>query len=45
MMAETLNQAMTGRDVAGHLNVDEKTVYRLPNRGNLPGFNVAIAIG
>ena len=32
---------MTVRDVAGHLNVDEKTVYRLAQRGELPGFKVA----
>jgi excisionase family DNA binding protein len=33
--------AMTVRDVAGYLNVDEKTVYRLTKRGSLPGFKVA----
>lgn len=33
--------AMTVRDVAGYLNVDEKTVYRLAQRGELPGFKVA----
>lgn len=32
---------MTVRDVAGYLNVDEKTVYRLAQRGGLPGFKVA----
>lgn len=32
---------MTVRDVAGYLNVDEKTVYRLAKRGELPGFKVA----
>jgi len=32
---------MTVRDVAGYLNVDEKTVYRLTKRGCLPGFKVA----
>lgn len=36
-----VDQAMTVRDVAGYLNVDEKTVYRLAKRGNLPGFKVA----
>lgn len=41
MMADTPDQAMTVRDVAGYLNVDEKTVYRLTNRGGLPGFKVA----
>ena len=35
------NQAMTVRDVASYLNVDEKTVYRLAKRGELPGFKVA----
>ncbi len=29
MMADAADQAMTVRDVAGYLNVDEKTVYRL----------------
>ncbi len=33
--------AMTVREVAGYLNVDEKTVYRLAKRGDLPGFKVA----
>lgn len=32
---------MTVRDVAGYLNVHEKTVYRLAQRGDLPGFKVA----
>lgn len=32
---------MTVRDVALYLNVDEKTVYRLAQRGELPGFKVA----
>jgi len=32
---------MTIRDVAALLNVDEKTVYRLSQRGELPGFKVA----
>ena len=34
-------QTMTVRDVARHLNVDTKTVYRLAQRGRLPGFKVA----
>jgi excisionase family DNA binding protein len=29
--------------VAGYLNVDEKTVYRLAKRGDLPRFKVADA--
>ena len=32
---------MTVRDVALYLKVDEKTVYRLAQRGKLPGFKVA----
>jgi excisionase family DNA binding protein len=33
--------AMTVRDVAGFLSVDEKTIYRLAQQGKLPGFKVA----
>jgi len=40
-MAREPEQAMTVRDVASYLNVDEKTVYRLAKRGELPGFKVA----
>jgi excisionase family DNA binding protein len=40
-MARTPEPAMTVRDMAGYLNVDEKTVYRLVSRGKLPGFKVA----
>lgn len=32
---------MTVRDVAGYLSVDEKTIYRLTQRDDLPGFKVA----
>jgi excisionase family DNA binding protein len=32
---------MTVREVAGYLNVNEKTVYRLAQRRALPGFKVA----
>lgn len=32
---------MRVRDVAAYLNVDEKTIYRLAKRGELPGFKVA----
>jgi excisionase family DNA binding protein len=32
---------MTVREVASYLNVDEKTIYRLAKRGDLPGFKVA----
>jgi len=31
---------MTVQEVAEYLNVDPKTVYRLVNRGELPGFKV-----
>lgn len=33
--------AMTVREVAAYLNVNEKTVYRLAQNGELPGFKVA----
>ena len=33
--------AMTVREVATYLNVNEKTVYRLAQRRALPGFKVA----
>lgn len=33
--------AMTVREVAIYLNVNEKTVYRLAQRRELPGFKVA----
>ena len=32
---------MSVHDVAAYLNVDEKTIYRLAQRGELPGFKVA----
>ena len=35
------NRAMTVRDVAEYLNVSEKSVYRLAQRRQLPGFKVA----
>ena len=31
-------RAMTVREVASYLNVNEKTVYRLAQRRELPGF-------
>ena len=40
-MPHKANQALTVRDVAAYLNVDEKTIYRLAQRGELPGFKVA----
>ena len=33
--------ALTVRQVAEYLNVNEKTIYRLAQRGELPGFKVA----
>ena len=33
--------AMTVQEVAEYLNVDPKTVYRMVNRGELPGFKVS----
>ncbi len=33
--------AMTVREVAAYLNVAEKTIYRLAQKGDLPGFKVA----
>lgn len=41
MENDQTTQTMTVRDVARHLNVDRKTVYRLAQRGRLPGFKVA----
>jgi excisionase family DNA binding protein len=40
-MPKKPDPAMTVRDVALYLNVDEKTIYRLAQRGELPGFKVA----
>ena len=40
-MAEQPPPAMTVRDVAGFLAVDEKTIYRLVQQGKIPGFKVA----
>ena len=40
-MVEQPPPAMTVRDVAGALAVDEKTIYRLAQQGKLPGFKVA----
>ena len=39
-MQTEVEPAMTVRDVAAFLNVDEKTIYRLVTRGELPGFKV-----
>ena len=40
-MAEQPPPALTVRDVAVFLAVDEKTIYRLAQQGKLPGFKVA----
>ena len=40
-MTSDIEPAMTVREVATLLNVDEKTIYRLAQRGELPGFKVA----
>ena len=39
-MHTVVEPAMTVRDVAAFLNVDEKTIYRLAQKGDLPGFKV-----
>jgi len=36
-----MDQALTVKDIALLLQVDEKTVYRLTQKGDLPGFKVA----
>jgi excisionase family DNA binding protein len=38
---QEIAQAITVKDVAVYLNVDEKTIYRLAQKGELPGFKVA----
>ena len=40
-MPSQVNTALTVRDVAKVLSVDEKTIYRLVQTGQLPGFKVA----
>ena len=39
-MPHIVEPAMTVQDVAAFLNVDEKTIYRLAQKGDLPGFKV-----
>ena len=39
-MQTEVEPALTVRDVATFLNVDEKTIYRFVTKGNLPGFKV-----
>ena len=45
LSSETINlkiePALTVRDLAMLLNVDEKTIYRLAQRGEVPGFKVS----
>ena len=41
MSDASVARAMTVREVASYLNVNEKTVYRLAQRRELPGFKVA----
>ena len=40
-MPRSVEPAMTVHDVAALLNVDEKTIYRLAQKGDLPGFKVS----
>jgi excisionase family DNA binding protein len=40
-MVDRRTQALTAHDVAGLLNVTEKTIYRLVQRAELPGFKKA----
>ena len=40
-MPRLVEPAMTVHDVAAFLNVDEKTIYRLAQKGDLPGFKVS----
>lgn len=41
MMADTHNQAIAVREVAGYLNVNEKAAYRLAKRGDISEFKMA----
>ena len=40
-MNVAIEPAMTVRDIATVLNVDEKTIYRMAQKGDLPGFKVS----
>jgi excisionase family DNA binding protein len=42
MNERSQSPALTVRHVAAYLNVNEKTVYRLAQRRELPGFTVAV---
>jgi excisionase family DNA binding protein len=39
-MQTDLEPALTVREVAAFLSVDEKTIYRLVTKGEIPGFKV-----
>ena len=39
-MQADFESAMTVKDVAAFLRVDEKTIYRLVTKGEIPGFKV-----
>ena len=39
--ARGIDPALTVKDVAALLNVDQKTIYRLAQRGEIPGFKVS----
>lgn len=41
LKSDSMDQALTVKEVALLLQVDEKTVYRLTQKGDLPGFKVA----
>lgn len=40
-LPQAVAPAITVKDVAVYLNVDEKTIYRLAQKGELPAFKVA----
>jgi excisionase family DNA binding protein len=40
IMSDTPSPAWTVRQVAEYLSVNERTVYRMAERGELPGFKV-----
>jgi len=40
LMLTHVEPELTVRDVAAFLNVDEKTIYRLVTKGEIPGFKV-----
>ena len=40
-MTVAIEPEMTVRDIATVLNVDEKTIYRMAQKGDLPGFKVS----